>query len=342
VGVRRGWAIPLVMILVQMSQPVSAEPTSRPELLPGCEAVGPIKASALPNPVPRDVCDLRGRLVRDQGIGAVVPEEGRSIYVEALVVNTADDTLVAEELMITHHVGGSVKFDHVGPDYSLEDGDVEEDEGTTPSSNQCNDGTNPEDKDEKVDGSLQWYYNAASRPSEVGASQALDAIRDGGRNMVQVNDVCGHGDNVSAGFSYQGTTPSLTEIDENANCGGGDSISEVSWGNLPGTVSGKKTLAVECTNRGIERIGYDEIQESDVKFNKVEATWTTAPWQTTCSNKFDVEGVMTHERGHSLGMGHVGDKDSHTSLTMNPFIKSCKSADRTFGKGFWEGLDKKY
>lgn len=285
----------------------------------------------------------RNRLVRDHEIGAVVPEEGHSIYAEALVVTGAlGDTLGAEELMITHHVGGLVEFGYVGPDYSLETGGGEEDQGTTSSSNQCNDGTNPHDKDEKIDEDLRWWYNSDSRPFEVGASETLSALRQGGSNMANVTNVCGHGDNVSAGFSYQGTTDSLTEIDENANCGGGDTASEVSWGNLPGALSGRKTLAVECTNLGIERIGYDEIQESDVKFNKYEAVWTNNPTGSRCDDKYDVEAVMTHERGHSLGMGHVGDDDSHTSLTMNPFIRACKTAERTIGKGDWEGLERKY
>lgn len=58
VNIRGRWAIPLVMVVVQMSQPVSALTASMPAPLAVCEGNAPIDAPTLPNPVSVDVCDL--------------------------------------------------------------------------------------------------------------------------------------------------------------------------------------------------------------------------------------------------------------------------------------------
>ena len=58
-------------------------------------------------------------------------------------------------------------------------------------------------------------------------------------------------------------------------------------------------------------------------------------------SRYDVEGVMTHERGHTFGLGHVPEA-SHAKLTMSERIRSCQSSERTLGLGDVRGLEKKY
>ena len=44
-----------------------------------------------------------------------------------------------------------------------------------------------------------------------------------------------------------------------------------------------------------------------------------------CSGEFDIDGIMVHEVGHVIGLGH----SSVTGSTMYPSVSSCNSANRT-------------
>jgi len=49
---------------------------------------------------------------------------------------------------------------------------------------------------------------------------------------------------------------------------------------------------------------------------------------------------MTHERGHTFGLDHVGTQssDTHSELTMYPSVKPCNDSHRTLGLGDMLGL----
>jgi hypothetical protein len=53
-------------------------------------------------------------------------------------------------------------------------------------------------------------------------------------------------------------------------------------------------LAATCTLSG-ERPGYNEIRVSDVNINIKILTWTVNPNSKSCSERWDLESVMTHE-----------------------------------------------
>lgn len=44
-----------------------------------------------------------------------------------------------------------------------------------------------------------------------------------------------------------------------------------------------------------------------------------------CSSEFDIDGIMVHEVGHVIGLGHSNVSGS----TMYPSVSSCNSANRT-------------
>ncbi len=58
--------------------------------------------------------------------------------------------------------------------------------------------------------------------------------------------------------------------------------------------------------------------------------------------RYDVESTMTHERGHTFGLGDVSEA-SHPNLTMSSKSNGpCQTSERTLGKGDAIGLNRKY
>lgn len=73
-------------------------------------------------------------------------------------------------------------------------------------------------------------------------------------------------------------------------------------------------LAVTCNwNEFISRFGWRR-NESDIRFNKADHTWTTG----SCSGQFAdavfIEGLMTHEGGHTWNVPDF--PNGHPELTM--------------------------
>ena len=58
----------------------------------------------------------------------------------------------------------------------------------------------------------------------------------------------------------------------------------------------------------------------------------------TCNNLYDLEGVATHERGHTFGLGDLNTND-HPNLTMRGIMATCRLEMRSLGKGDIKGLN---
>ncbi|MFD5495409.1 hypothetical protein ACFWH4_21545 [Streptomyces sp. NPDC127091] len=56
----------------------------------------------------------------------------------------------------------------------------------------------------------------------------------------------------------------------------------------------------------------------------------------TCSNKYDVRSVSSHEAGHNFGLKDI--HGSHSNLTMFGSSTECSTRARTPGKGDFLGL----
>jgi Matrixin len=180
------------------------------------------------------------------------------------------------------------------------------------------------------------------RPPELDPDAAAGAINAGGTNITSVRNNCRFADAdgvpAEAELTYLGDTNATADIDREECTRTSDGNNVVSFGDLT-----RGVLAVAFTRFTFipSEPDYGEVVEADIKVNKADFKWTVNPGSRSCRNRHDLQSVMTHERGHNFGLGHVSQK-RHASLTMSPLIRACQSSDRTLGRGDVLGLNRKY
>ena len=284
-----------------------------------------IDARALPAVVDPARCPLKGRTIRDGGVGSVVPPPGESVHAEVLTTTGAD------ELEVERRQNGTVELGLVGEDAEAAGGLAKADGPGECSDPEFTDGIRrvPEDSP------IRYKINKASTPPELRPGDAVGAIRRAGARVVDTKSKCRLGDRVPAGLIYEGKTGQATNT-SGLTCLTNDGNSVVAFGDLPSGI-----LAVTC-NWAPAQPGYDDTAASDIKINKAGPQWTTSPRSGSCQGMWDLESVMTHERGHTFGLGHVPEA-GHGNLTMSTAINgTCQMAERSLGRGDVRGLGNKY
>lgn len=280
-------------------------------------APGSAPAAGPPAGVPVERPDLHpGDVARVAGIGAVVPGPGNAVVGEAM--RTDGSVLIRVE---TSPRGKVSVTEGESESTSLGSG------GGAAGPSECNDGAY------NLNGTkwyttFGWYFNIDTTPSEITQQNALHDLQHATENMKWVENNCGISDNSSASSTYLGETSTSTQVNSNLTCGSNDGKSVVGFG----TIDGTNVLAAACT-WSVPHTGYDEIVASDVKFDKGTFNWFTGSVPSGCSNRWSVEGVGTHERGHSFGLGHVTEAN-HPNLTMSEAINGpCQRSETTLGLG---------
>jgi hypothetical protein len=307
-------------ITIQIS---SARPDNR--VFDACVPGEPeIDATDLPEVVQSGRCPFEGRRIVDGAVKSVVPPPGKGVFAEVLT------TTGAQELGVVRSADGTLKLDHVGDD--SEAGVAKPRAVREPG--ECTD-TGYKDKSWWVPSGLHYRFNVSTTPRELRRVQAVRALRRAGANVVNTRNSCHLGDQVPAGLVYDGNTSGVANI-EDGSCVKSDGESVVSFGDLP------KALALTCTYYKLNASGYDEVGTSDVKINRADFKWTTRPGARSCKRGWDLQSVLTHERGHTFGLGHVSEQ-YHGRMTMSPVINGpCQKSERTLGKGDVLGLEGKY
>jgi hypothetical protein len=283
-----------------------------------------IKATDLPDVVDQDRCPVGGREIVDGGVSVVVPEPGESVFAEAMlprgsehlqVSNPAGDTLVLGEVGSESGAQGTYSSQSTGP-------------------GACSDAyRNPWDS--RLYHYLRYYFNRRTTPSYMHDLSAARAIKKAGSNVSAVRDSCGVPDRVPAVLKYRGATRTSVNMDVGGTCKANDHKSVVGFGDLPRGYTGNT-----CVWAWIQD-GADRINSADVRMNKADYRWTTRVTRS-CRGKHDVESTMTHERGHTFGLGDVSES-SHPNLTMSSRSNgSCQTSERSLGKGDAVGLNGKY
>lgn len=171
-----------------------------------------------------------------------------------------------------------------------------------------------------------------------------DALQRAGTNVSHVQNPCGVHDGVGAELHYNGRTGYSVNIppDRFICPTRGDDHSVVGFGDLP-LEGGDRILAATCRwDRHLDGYTQDDIYEADTRFNKADGWDWTAEITSGCSGRYDVEGLITHERGHFFGMNDLREA-LHPYQTMSAYIEGpCQGSERSLGLGDSRGLNEKY
>lgn len=182
-----------------------------------------------------------------------------------------------------------------------------------------------------------WVLDESSVPDYLDAAGAVRAVREATDTVALARSRC-------AGVTatppvippviYTGTTERSANVTGAATCfpeGNTDGVNVVSFGPLPDDV-----VAVTCTyTEG------GEIWQSDVMLNDAPGVFTLDP-ADGCEQRYDLQAVMTHERGHSFGLAHVPERPGSDALTMSSAMGRCDTSARTLAAGDVLGLARLY
>lgn len=286
-----------------------------------------IRAAGLPEVVDEDRCPVEGRVIVDRGIGAVVPEPGMAVAADAKSPEGH------QHLVVSNPTGDEISLSGVGEDAApLAPSDLSaRASGPSP----CQD-PYANSRGYKVYNYNRWYANVGSIPDNLAKAGAVDAMKRGGANIFRVDDSCGIRDRVKGELRYVGGTRRPVDIEANATCNATDGKSVIGFGDLPDGY-----LAFTCVSYWVQKDAPDRVASSDVRLNKEDYSWTTRV-RGSCRGRYDVESTVTHERGHTFGLGEAAE-GSHGNLTMSEDSNgACQTSERSLGRGDARGLNSKY
>jgi hypothetical protein len=190
----------------------------------------------------------------------------------------------------------------------------------------------------KVRRSQPWYFKASSTPGSLNRRKVERRVKKGAQNIPAAENDCGMSDPVKKGAPYKGRTRKAATSIRSTVCNPrhGDGRSVVDFGSLPRGVLGF-TCFVAATSSPNGRF---YIREADVRLRK-GGPWTLRPSSPSCRRRFDLMGVVTHERGHAFGLAHprYDKKQTHAQLTMHSAAFPCSPYIRTLGLGDVRGLN---
>jgi hypothetical protein len=93
--------------------------------------------------------------------------------------------------------------------------------------------------------------------------------------------------------------------------------------NTNGGVCTGTCLAATLTGYYVSQTGDDRIYDADVYTNTSQPLYSSR--ESGCSGEYDIDGIMTHEVGHVIGLGH----SNVSGATMYPTVSACNTAPRS-------------
>jgi len=106
--------------------------------------------------------------------------------------------------------------------------------------------------------------------------------------------------------------------------------------NTNGGVCTGGCLAATLTGYYISQSGDDRIYDADVYTNTAYQFYSSG--ESGCSGEYDINGIMAHEVGHVIGIGH----SSVAGATMYPSVSACNTANRTLASDDFAARDNLY
>lgn len=195
---------------------------------------------------------------------------------------------------------------------------------------------------------IEWYYNYANqfpRYSATGYSQALSRAFGG---ITGLSDDCGFGWHPNIYNAFQGFATTLTPNAATGVCAkNGDWYSVIGWSpSMPApSPGGTATYGYACVFRNTNLsliIESDVVMSTRTKWDIPELDAAVGYACSQAAEDLDVQGALTHEFGHSVGLDHV-DETYHGRLTMSAINDGpCQRSERTLGWGDAIGLSSLY
>lgn len=93
--------------------------------------------------------------------------------------------------------------------------------------------------------------------------------------------------------------------------------------NTNGGVCTDSCLAATLTGYYVTQTGDDRIYDADIYTNTSQPLYSSR--EAGCSGEYDIDGIMAHEVGHVIGIGH----SNVSGATMYPSVSACNTANRT-------------
>ena len=106
--------------------------------------------------------------------------------------------------------------------------------------------------------------------------------------------------------------------------------------NTNGGVCTGSCLAATLTGYYTTQAGDDRINDADIYTNTAYQYFSSG--EPACSGEYDIDGIMTHEVGHVIGLGH----SSVAGATMYPSVSACNTANRSLEADDRAGRDDLY
>ncbi|WP_030610821.1 peptidase M10 [Streptomyces fulvoviolaceus] len=305
------------------------------------------------------LCDAVGRVVTYEGTGIEVPEPGTSVTAHALTddgehagfaLQVSTDGIISYDLTEGESADTSTEGSDVAdttrnpaetPVTDSDSTDADEvDSGSSEaevadvdaaaSPGACSDSTYAT-YDLKEYGTYNWYIGDGGLPAGLSKNDALWAFYEALDNITESNNNCGYSDQVDAHkANFLAYTSYEADISSSNNCTDRDGLSTWDAGDLK-----SDTVAFTCAWSWATPGVKNDLREADVRFNTVDKDFTNKP-TSSCSNKYDVRSVGTHEAGHVFGLKDI--YGAHGNLTMYGSSIKCSTRARTLGKGDVLGL----
>jgi hypothetical protein len=176
-----------------------------------------------------------------------------------------------------------------------------------------------------------------SAPTYIVDNGGLSSINDGNGGVSAT--VAAITSNVAWNGSGSGTVVNATSGNTN-NISLGDGTPMLNFGD-PFNVCTGSCLAATFTGFFTQRNdGTYRIDDADIVTN-TSYSWTSQsedPNGSGCSNEFYIEGVMVHEVGHGLGLGHT----NVSGATMFPSVSACNNGPATIETDDENGINALY